>query len=107
MTVIGEKTADYATFIDDLAGALTAFSNWTDADSYVQNDGTAKDTNDDGSTPADTDWHNNARVLEDTNTGTYLLMYIHSTGDNITYNKWSGVRICLSTDWDGAEHHPA
>ncbi|WP_306056965.1 hypothetical protein [Natronococcus wangiae] len=106
MSVIAEKTDTYATLIDDLAGELLSFSNWSDADSYVENDGTAKESNDDGSTPSDTDWHNNARVLEDTNTGLYLLMYLHG-GENIDHQDWSGVRFILSTDWDIDEHHPA
>ncbi|WP_254763351.1 hypothetical protein [Natrinema marinum] len=108
MTVIGEKTATYATLVDDIAGALTSFSNWSDADSYVVNDGTAKASNDDGSTPQDTDWHNNARVLEDSNTGTFLLMYLHgSRYDNHDNDDVSGIRFVYSSDWDATEHHPA
>ncbi|MFA9501561.1 hypothetical protein ACERIM_02145 [Natrinema sp. H-ect1] len=103
MTTIGEKTADYATFIDDLVGALTGFGNWSDADSYVQNDGTGKTDNEDG-----TEWHNNGRVLEDTNTGTYLLLYLHhSRFDNHDNDDVSGVRLVYSSDWNTSEHYPA
>ncbi|AFO57598.1 MULTISPECIES: hypothetical protein [unclassified Natrinema] len=106
MTVIGEKTATWSTLLDDLAGALLTFSNWSDADSYVVNDGTAKSENYDDSSPSENDWHNNGRVLQDSKTGLYLLMYLHGSY-NIDGNYWSGVRFVLSTDWESAEHHPA
>ncbi|WP_242509287.1 hypothetical protein, partial [Natrinema altunense] len=106
MTVIGEKTATWSTLLDDLAGALLTFSNWSDADNYVVNDGTAKSENYDDSSPSENDWHNNGRVLQDSKTGLYLLMYLHGN-DNIDGSNWSGVRFVLSTDWESAEHHPA
>ncbi|DAC85306.1 hypothetical protein QIT48_gp29 [Haloterrigena jeotgali icosahedral virus 1] len=97
MTVIGEKTATYETLLSDLVTELLTYSNWSDADTYVTNDG------------SDTSWYNNGRVLQDSNTGTFLLMYL-SGGQwheqNGTQRHVSGIKFVISTDWDSTNHYP-
>jgi len=101
MATITEKQADLTTLLDDIASTLAGLSNWSDADSYVTNDGSTDD------------WHNNGRVLADDNTGMFLCMFI-STSEHYNQRSYhsssreaSGIRFVVSNDWDSTNHHPA
>ena len=94
MTTISEKTADYATLLDDIASALTATSAWSDADTNVTNSGDSDD------------WTDNARVLENVNTGTFLTLSIgFGSYNNSNFN--AGLHVCHSTDFDSSIPAPA
>lgn len=104
MATVAEKNADGATLIDDIASVLTTPTDsngnqyWTDADTYVVNDGST------------TDWHNNGRVMYNSDMGVYFLFYLTHNGNGRTYDgthRFHGVRMVYSTDWDSTNHHPA
>lgn len=90
MSTIAETSGTVGSFIDDVASLLTGLSAWSDADTNVTNTG-------------DTDgWRDNGRVLENANTGQYLLMYVLGSG-----NIFAGVRFVVSNDWDATNSLPA
>ena len=106
MVTVGEKTADVATLIDDIAATLTGLSSspWSDADTDVTNDG------------SDDNWKNNGRVLENPNSGTYLLLFVsgseqyltpRNTYDSGRCHVVNGVRTVHSTGWDSANTAPS
>lgn len=105
MVTVGEKTADVATLIDDIAATLTGLSSspWSDADTDVTNDG------------SDDNWKNNGRVLENPNSGTYLLLFVSGQEEYLSPRRDSkydlhgvdGVRVVHSTEWDGTNTLPS
>jgi len=106
MATVAEKVADGATLIDDMATTLSGLASWSDADTYVVNDSTAKTADDSGN-----EWHSNGRVFHNADMGLYVLFYLERINFD-SYNRdqefnLSGLRIVVSTDWDGTEHHPA
>jgi len=98
MTTVAQKTATPAQFIDDLSGALTALTNWSDADTDVTNGG------------ADDTWQNNGRALEHAPTGQTLLIYLSTAGasfqDHNHYNPVEGIRFLWCDSWDSANTLP-
>lgn len=101
MAVIAEKTATVGQIIDDIASTLSNLSAWNDADTGMVNDQSTED------------WHNNGRVFENTNTGTYLAFYVapaNAQNDNFrnhnNRNPIGGIRFLHSSDWDPERHVP-
>jgi len=98
MTTIAPKQAPVATFIDDLASALTGLSDWEDADTNVSNDQFGNG------------FRNNGRVFHHTTTGRYVLFYASSRenfkDNNSDNNDISGVRFVYSTGWDTSNSLP-
>jgi hypothetical protein len=83
--------------IDDIANTLTGLAAWSDGDANITND------------QSDDSWRNNGRVLQNANTGTYLLMYV-SVGDNFQdddSDELGGVRFVRSSAWDGTNSLPS
>lgn len=104
MAILQETSADLATALDDFATVLTTPTDadgnqyWQDADSGVTNSGASNAPEDNG------------RVFSNTNTGTFLFLFIthgeieavDDNGDNLV-----GIRAIHSTDWDTNAHRPA
>lgn len=90
--------------IADLAGLLEGLTNWSDADTYVKNDGQPKDDTEDG-----TEWHNNGRVFQHSGTGTYLCFALaNGYANSFRYDaRGRGVSILHSEDWDTTAHEAA
>jgi len=99
MTTVAEKQATYGTLLDDIATTLLSFAEWQEADATITNDQT------------DDNWRNNARVLQNTTAGHYLLIWLHDP--NQDGNRWgygekvSALRVTISNDWDSTNHVPA
>lgn len=99
MATVAEKTADLATLIDDIAATLGGLASWSDADTYVTNDGST------------TSWYDNGRVFHNSDAGIYVLFHLHAhrpdTDSSSDYDEVAGVRCTISNDWDATNHHPA
>lgn len=94
MTTIPQTEGTYASLLDDLVEALLTFDEWSDADANVTNTGDS-----DG-------WRDNARVLSNSLTGTYLTFI---AGYNKYDGSWhqAGIYVVHSNDWDTTDIAPA
>ena len=99
MVTVAEKEASLATLLDDIATTATGLSAWSEADAGVVNDGATEDI------------QNNARVLANSNTGTFLLMYVEHGGAGFQSPDGSGamvgIRFLHCSDWNTTESIPA
>jgi len=97
MTTITEQQTSPAQLLTNISSALTGQSNWSDADNSVTNDQSSDS------------WDDNGRVLEDTNTGQFVLMYVtyqdyFEDSDN---GSVQGIRVVRSDSWDTANSLPS
>lgn len=96
MTTIQEKTADTATLIDDIANTAISDSSgeWSDADADLT-------TSNSGG------WQSRARVIHHSTTGLYLTFWAQKQNSGIDVGESAGVGVCVSTDFDTTNNHPA
>jgi hypothetical protein len=97
MAKIDNKTADVATLLDDLVATMLNHSsgNYTDADPALTNGGGSGD------------WEDNARVVEHSPSGQYLLFWVFGQHNGTGNAGAKGVAFNISNDWDSSNHHPA
>lgn len=91
MATIPETTATQQAMIDDIADTAIGTGFWSEGDSDFNNDG------------SNSDWWNNARVIQNNATGEYLLFYAVRFGDGPADrigNPINGIRIIRSTEWN-------
>lgn len=98
MTTITETKDTLDTIINEVAETALTFAEWSDADTNVT---TAGDETSD-------DWTDHGRVLEHGPSGMYVALFLTDNywdqdGD---YVRSSGIRVCLSNDWNATDSRP-
>lgn len=128
MTTQAIKSSSVETFLDDIGSLLDNTTNWNRIDTWVENDGTAKDDVSSGgkwdsdSDYADSDssdtwygsdnvqytndsqsWHNNGYVYENTSLGKVVLMWITLNGHS-DRSRGQGIAFHVADGWDSTHH---